>query len=419
MFIEKIQGTIELVLTAGEFRMAFSDDIAKVSEQVRKRADVVTGEESTKMGLIIPFFSALGYDVFDPAEVIPEFIADFAVKKSGQFEKVDYAIAINGVIVMIVEAKARNKKPEAHDGQLKRYFNGLLATKLAVVTNGVEYRFFTDLRHENVMDDEAFFSFNILEYDQNQLDDLKIFHRDNFDTSFIKHRAEEMIYLTGMTQLVDNILRSPSDEFIRFLVAQLSAIAPRYAIEGKITSKIIAKFHPIVKKSIQSSLVNLMTQSISREIGQSGSSLEVKPGETEDVQDDLEQYPDEVKVETTAEELEVFEKVRAIATGSAAYNLEVKYKDVISYFGINVGKTNWWFLRFYLTPKKKSFVTRLPISEVKSLAPGFEVQEMSASLGDASSRVIISSVNDLDNLSALILKCYETEASRHVNKKVA
>lgn len=391
--------------------MVFSDDIAKVSEQVRKRADLVTGEEATKMGLIVPFFSALGYDVFDPTEVVPEFVADFAIKKSGQLEKVDYAIAINNVIVMIVEAKARDKKPDAHDGQLKRYFNGLLATRVAIVTNGIEYRFFTDLRHENVMDDEPFFSFNILKYDQKQIENLKFFHRDNFDSAVIKRHAEEMVYLKGMTQLVDNLLRSPSDEFIRFLVAQLVTVAPSYAIEGRVTNRVIDKFRSIVKKSIQSSLVDLMTQSISREMGQPVVDSEPQTVEVEEAPE--EQDLEGVKIETTDEELEVFEKVKSIAARSTMYKLEVKYKDVISYFGLNVGKTTWWFLRIYLSPKKKSFVTRLPVDEVRALASDFEVQEMSASLGDAASRVVISSVGDLDNLSDLILRCYETEAARH------
>lgn len=400
--------------------MVFSDDIAKVSEQVRKRAEVVTGEEATKTGMIMPFLSALGYDVWEPTEVIPEYTADFAVKRSGQLEKVDYAIAIDDVIVMIVEAKSHDKKPEAHDGQLKKYFNALLATKVAIVTNGIEYRFFTDLRHENVMDEEPFFSFNILNYDQKQIENLKFFHRDNFDSAIIKRHAEEMIYLKGMTQLVDNLLRSPSDEFIRFLVAQLSTIAPSYAVEGRVTNRVVDKFRPIVKKSIQSSLVDLMTQSISREMGQSGettSSPQIV--QVEEVQDEQEQDLEGIKAETTAEELETFEKVKSIAACSKTYSLEVKYRDVISYFGLNVGRTTWWFLRFYLSPKKKSFVTRLPIHEVKALASNYEVQEMSASMGDAASRVIISSINDLDNLRDLILRCYEVEAAKHASKKAA
>jgi hypothetical protein len=399
--------------------MAFSDDIAKVAEQVRKRAEAVSGEEATKMGLIVPFFSTLGYDVFDPTEVIPEYIADFAIKKSGQMEKVDYAISISNAIVMLVEAKARDKKPEAHDGQLKRYFNGLRSAKVAIVTNGIEYLFFTDLRHENIMDDEPFFVFNVLNYDQKQVENLKFFHRDNFDALVIKRHAEEMVYLTGMTQLMDSLLRSPSDEFIRFLISQLSNIGSRYAVESKITSKIVEKFRPIVKKSIQGSLVELMTQSISKEMGQSNeiSSPTQLMEEVEEIQDELEQSLEDERVETTAEELEAFEKVKAIIARSTTCSLEVKYKDVVSYFGLNVGKVTWWFLRLYLSPKKKSFVTRLPIDEVKKLSLGFEVQEMSASFGDATARVIISSVNDLDILSDLILKCYESEASKRVSGK--
>jgi predicted type IV restriction endonuclease len=399
--------------------MAFSDDIAKVAEQVRKRAEAVSGEEATKMGLIVPFFSTIGYDVFDPTEVIPEYIADFAIKKSGQMEKVDYAISISNAIVMLVEAKARDKKPEAHDGQLKRYFNGLRSAKVAIVTNGIEYLFFTDLRHENIMDDEPFFIFNVLNYDQKQVENLKFFHRDNFDALVIKRHAEEMVYLTGMTQLMDSLLRSPSDEFIRFLISQLSNIGSRYAVESKITSKIVEKFRPIVKKSIQGSLVELMTQSISKEMGQSNeiSSPTQLMEEVEEIQDELEQSPEDDKVETTAEELEAFEKVKAIVARSTTCALEVKYKDVVSYFGLNVGKVTWWFLRLYLSPKKKSFVTRLPIEEVKKLSLGFEVQEMSASFGDATARVIISSVDDLDILSDLILKCYESEASKRMSGK--
>jgi predicted type IV restriction endonuclease len=400
--------------------MTFVDDIAKVAEQVRKRAEAVSSEEATKMGLIVPFFSTLGYDVFDPTEVIPEYIADFATKKSGQMEKVDYAISIGNAIVMLVEAKARDKKPEAHDGQLKRYFNGLHSAKVAVVTNGIDYLFFTDLRHENMMDEEPFFIFNILNYDSKQVENLKLFHRDNFDTLAIKKHAEEMVYLVGMTQVVDSLLRSPSDELIRFLISQLGNIGSRYSIDGRITSNVIDKFRPIVKKSIQGSLVQLMTQSISKEMDQPteiSSSISIID-EIEKIQDNLEQSSEEdPRVETTDEELEAFERIKSIALHSIACTLEVKYKDVISYFGVNVGNPTWWFLRLYLSPKKKSFVTRLPFDEVKELSLGFEVQEISSSFGDAASRVIISSVSDLDTLSELILKCYETESLKRTATK--
>ncbi len=119
------------------------------------------------------------------------------------------------------------------------------------------------------------------------------------------------------------------------------------------------------------------------------------------------------KIVTTEEEEAAFEKVKAIAATSTAYKFEINHKDTISYFGVNLGKTTWWFLRFYLTPKKKSFITRLPLEEIQPLAAGFEVQEVSASLGGAASRVVISDISDLDKLAPLLLKCYETEAAKH------
>ncbi|MBG1244020.1 type I restriction endonuclease [Nostoc sp. NZL] len=389
--------------------MGFTEEIAKLSEQVRKRADQVVGEEATKMALIVPFLTAVGYDVYDPSEVMPEYIADFAIKKSGQFEKVDYALAINGTKVMLVEAKARGQKAEAHDGQLSRYFNSLSTTKVAIVTNGIEYRFFTDLREINVMDKEPFFTFNILEYDSKDIDNLKFFHRDNFDITAITSHAEEMVYVKGMTQLVGNLLRSPSEEFIRFLVSELRSSDHRYEFQGKINARIIEKFKVIVKKSIQGSLLDLMTSSLSREMSQPVK-VEV---EAEIEEEEQPQDPQELKVVTTAEEIAAFEKIKAITQISKSYSFELKYRDTTSYFGINLGKSTWWFLRLYLSSQKKSFITRLSVDEVKSLASNFEVQEVTASLGDAASKVIISSVNDFDKLGSLILKCYETEAAKH------
>jgi len=395
--------------------MGFAEDIAKVYEQVRKRAEQVVGEESTKMALILPFLSALGYDIYDPTEVMPEYVADFAIRRSGQLEKVDYALAINDTIVMIVEAKARGQKAEAHDGQLKKYFNSLLATKVSIVTNGIQYRFFTDLRNTNVMDDEPFFSSNVLEYDSKDIENLKFFHRDNFDVAAISSHAEEMVYLKSLTKLVGDLLRSPSEDFMRFLLGQLGLEGKKLGLEGKklglegkINKKKLDKFEPLIKKSIQNSLVELMTRSLSQEIAQPvEADKPVEPDEIEEIEEEGS------KVETTAEELEAFEKIKTIAASSKNHNLEVKYKDVAAYFGVHVGNSTWWFLRLYLSPKKKSFVTRLSVDEVKSLAPDFDVKELSAPLGGTTSRVIISSVSDLDKLAPLILKCYETEAAKH------
>lgn len=397
--------------------MGFAEDVAKVAERVRKNADLVVGEEATKQQLILPFLQTLGYDIWDPSEVIAESIAAVATKtKAGHLNKVDYAIAINDTVVMVVEAKARNEKPEIHYGQLKSYFDATLSAKVGICTNGVEYRFFTDLRNQNLMDKEPFFIFNLFDYQPKDLESLKLFHRDNFDTFAIKLEAEEMVFVKGMAVLIGNLLKDPSDDLIRFLIGELTKLDGGYAIEGKITSKKVEQFKPISKKAIQTCLLELMTRSLNQEMQQPIPSATLTTP-SDSVLDDDNSGPDDPdsKIVTTEEELEAFEKIKAIAATSTASNqFEINHKDTVSYFGVNLkGKTTWWFLRFYLTPKKKSFITRLPLEEIQPFAIGFEVQEVSASIGGAASRVIISDISDLDKLAPLLLKCYETEAAKH------
>lgn len=395
--------------------MGFTEDVAKLSERIRRHSERNLGEEATKQALILPLIQTLGYDILEPEELLPEYVADFATKVK-PLKKVDYAIAINKTIVMVVEAKACNEKPEAHDGQLAYYFNGLGSAKVAIVTNGVEYRFFTDLRAANKMDADPFFSFNVLKYEPKDLENLKLFHRENFDATAIGKQAEEMIYVKGMTQLIGNLLRTPSKEFMRFLLKEIGDFSPNYKIEGQINDKRIATFEPIIKKSLQNSLVDLMTSSINKEMNQDGEKVLVTATapSVQEIQEEPEAEELEVeKIVITAEELEAFDKIKTIADSSSQKKQDIGFKKVTAYVGVHAGKPGWWFLRLYLLSKRKAIVTRLAMDEVMVLAPGFEVEEMSATLGDAKSRIIISSSSDLDNLSSLVLKCFETEALKH------
>ena len=139
--------------------MAFTDDLSRHIEQVRSRViHVQKNEQATKQALIVPLLQVLGYDVFDPREVRPEYVADFAVKKQGQFEKVDYAIFLNDTPVMFIECKPAGGELADHDGQLSRYFNATPSVKVAVITDGVRFRAFTDLRTPNIMDPTPWFA---------------------------------------------------------------------------------------------------------------------------------------------------------------------------------------------------------------------------------------------------------------------
>lgn len=151
--------------------MALFEDLRQLSEQVKKRQGHITGEEATKQALVLPFLQVLGFDIYDPTEVRLEYIFDFAKKKSnGQFEEIDYALYVKGELGIFVECKPIGAKPEDHDGQLSRYFNAMQSVRVGVLTNGLCYRFFTDLHAPNVMDSEPFLEFNILSLSEGRVE---------------------------------------------------------------------------------------------------------------------------------------------------------------------------------------------------------------------------------------------------------
>lgn len=99
--------------------MEFNDVIKQFSERILSLKDTITTEESTKMSLVVPLFQLLGYDVFNPNEFCPEYIADVGIKKG---EKVDYAILENGQPNILVECKSCSEQLDKHSSQLFRYF---------------------------------------------------------------------------------------------------------------------------------------------------------------------------------------------------------------------------------------------------------------------------------------------------------
>lgn len=56
--------------------MDFSDEIKALATRIPKVSENICTEEATKNALIMPFLNILGYNVFDPTEVVPEFTAD-------------------------------------------------------------------------------------------------------------------------------------------------------------------------------------------------------------------------------------------------------------------------------------------------------------------------------------------------------
>ncbi|WNG61274.1 hypothetical protein F0U59_46105 [Archangium gephyra] len=392
--------------------MGLSEDLRQLSEQVKKRQAFIKGEEATKQALILPFLQVLGYDVYDPTETQPEYVADFAKKRGGVLEKVDYALHLKGKPALFIECKAADAAPEDHDGQLSRYFNATPSVRIGVVTNGIRYRFFTDLQAQNMMDSVPFMEFNILSFTERDVELLRPFTKEAFNSESIQGHAEEIIFVGKVTALINELLRNPSESFVRFLLAEVELVS------GRVTKNVVERFIPIVKKAIQTTLLDMMTKSIQQEIALPNvqpvtpvAAPPAPPSAAESLQAAASAVEPSsgAQIETTEVELELFRIVQRICAESPIKQT-IGYKDSASYFGINLGKVTSWFLRAFTNGKKKSLVSRVPIEQALMLAKGFEVEATPESIGK--SRVYFNAPSDIEKLRALVLVAYEDEVKR-------
>ena len=148
----------------------------------------------------------MGYDVFNPTEVVPEFVADLGLKKG---EKIDYAIFKDSAPIILIECKHWAQNLDLHDGQLLRYFH-VSKARFGLLTNGIVYRFYSDLVEANKMDEKPFLEFAITDIKDNQIEELKKFHKSYFDAESIVNTASELKYANELRNLLSQELNNPS-----------------------------------------------------------------------------------------------------------------------------------------------------------------------------------------------------------------
>ena len=289
----------------------------------------------------MPFIKALGYDVFNPLEVVPEFIADIGIKKG---EKVDYAIMKDGQPTILVECKHWSADLDPHNSQLFRYFHTTKA-KFGLLSNGIVYRFYTDLVEKNKMDEKPFLEFNVTDIKDNQIEELKKFHKSYFDVDNIVNTASELKFMNELKTFINIEFQNPTDGFVRHFAKQ--------AYPGVLTAKLMEQFTALTKKSIQQYINDLITERLK-------SALK-KENTNEQKTDELEAVPSElvngVKVDTTPEEMEGFMIVKTILRQKISSS-RIVYRDAQSYFAILLDDNNRKTIcRLYLNGGKKYFVT--------------------------------------------------------------
>lgn len=223
--------------------MELIEKVKALAARIEKQRASVQTEEAAKTAFVMPFLQSLGYDIFDPHVVVPEFIADVGLKKG---EKVDYAIKVNDKIAILIECKGCGVNlGQTQMSQLYRYFH-VTEARFAILTNGIEYWFYTDLDEPNKMDQRPFFRFNMLDHRSDDVGELQKFTSDAFDVAAILSTASNLKYSSAIKAELLKEFDNPSDEMIRLLVSRV--------FEGNITAKVKGDFAPLVAAAFRDAI---------------------------------------------------------------------------------------------------------------------------------------------------------------------
>ncbi|WP_416408530.1 type I restriction endonuclease [Agrobacterium rosae] len=297
---------------------SIDESLRSIAERVKSHSSTMATEEAVKTAVVLPFLRALGYDVFDPSEVVPEFTAD-AVGKKG--EKVDYAIKVDGEIRILVECKpisvALEKK---HLDQLYRYFS-VTNAKFAILTNGRTFNFYTDLDATNKLDTRPFFVFDVTDFNAGILSELRKFEKGAFDVSAILATAERLKYTSGVKQVIAKLIEEPSEEFVKIVSSGV--------YEGRMTSQVKEMFTGIVRTAFREVIMDTVKNRLSSALADTEQVIEK-------IDDPIE---DEPEVVTTDEEREGYMIVKAIVRDTISAK-RVVMRDQKSYCGILIDNNN-------------------------------------------------------------------------------
>ena len=326
----------------------FKERIASHAEHVKKVAHICTTEETTKQALILPLLDILGFSAFDPNKVRAEYQADFPGAKSG--ERVDYALFCNGAPVMFIEAKSYTENLSNHCPQLSRYFNATPEVAICAITNGREWRFFTDLSNKNIMDSEPFLTVDVTMLNENDVAQLYQFRHDKFQPDALRSLAEESIYLTAFTESITESLKEVDLDFVRY-------VAGRANIQRQFTQRYLESIRHIVKQAVQNTVSSMVVSGLSApKVQEEAAPIEKEQEDpTEPIID-----PENNKIVTTYAERRLFDLVKSILPDDAS----IEAKDTESYFGVLVdGKSNRWILRYFDNKQRPSVIFPIELEE--------------------------------------------------------
>ena len=301
--------------------MDFIEELRNLSTRITKQKELIQTEEATKMAFVVPFINLLGYDVFNPTEVVPEFTADVGTKAG---EKVDYAIFKDDEVIMLIECKKYGEDlSDVHTSQLYRYFS-VVHARFAVLTDGVLYRFYTDLEEPNVMDSKPFLEFDMLDIQTSLVNELKRFTKPVFDLEAMLTAASDLKYTKEIKQTMMEQLESPAEDLVRFF---LSAV-----YTGVKTAAVVQQFTDIVRRALNQFMNEAINQRLQSAIAK-GSNAEQPIEIDEPDPDELTEEEIGSRIVTTEEELEGYFIVKSIVREVADPD-RILHRDTVDYMSV-------------------------------------------------------------------------------------
>ena len=405
-----------------------ANQLLELVKRYQENRQFITNEETAKMALVVPFIRLLGYDPNSPREVRLEYQAEFTQSDGKKYpDRMDFAIFDQSgtKALMVIETKPLGTDLPAKAQQLARYIAQLPDLHFGIITDGCHYLFYGDLESPNQMDREPFFSFSL---EDPKADWAKVakflskFSREAFNAETLITDAENSRYRQAMIDRLATTLKNPAENeaFMRWLTEEV--------YKGKRTAAVMARLGEVAREAIEPALLRVMEDAFLdklkeriqriRETGdepreaQAPSPAKSEPGKVE-VARPAQEAPKEVAgedkpkatVETTQEELDVYNVVRDICGKSGINPDEVLYRDTTTYFNVSYRKPTRWFVRFFSNAKRKSIVTWVPVEEAKQWVSGFAVEESPAAFGV--SRVYIDNVAQMWALKSLVLRSLE------------
>ncbi|WP_243371616.1 type I restriction endonuclease [Geotalea sp. SG265] len=365
----------------------FKERLMRHSEHVKNVGSHCQSEETTKQALILPFLNLLDFNPFDPLKVKAEYCADLPGIKNN--ERVDYALFSENDPVMFIEAKPYTEKLTNHTGQIARYFNATPGVTISALTNGREWRFYTDLKNKNIMDDAPFLTFDLTKMSEADAEQLAHFRYGNFHPDSLRSFAKDQVYIDKFKEVIELLLREPDADFVRL-------VATRANIGAKPSGRFIETVSPLVKQAVADAISKMVVTGLSSPPPPASATVELATAPPVDPDADMID-PANPKIVTTAAERKVLSIVQMILEGQVLSD-EIVGKDTESYYAVLYqGKTNRWIVR-YTGDRQKPFVNFIvPLTDQHKAL----IERAGLEVG-ASNSVVLNRPENLMKLSGII-----------------